>query len=147
MDGKTLYSYEETHPNQYPIIDNSNHQAVLPPPGGYNVNQYHAPPQPNDYPTLADPSQPVAEYDKNLNTVASAQPDPNNIAPAYSQQQNYQTKQQQQGQNLPLHKRIDKEEYMNDVAKFYSAQPDGDFHQPSKISKLIEQLDVAFPLT
>lgn len=42
--------------------------------------------------------------------------------------------------NKPLHKRIDREEYMKDVQKFYGPAATAQ-EEPSKISKLIEQLD------
>lgn len=40
----------------------------------------------------------------------------------------------------PLHKRIDKEDYLNDVQKFYGSGQQK-VEEPSKISKLIEEID------
>ena len=55
----------------------------------------------------------------------------------------------------PLHKRIDREEYMKDVNRFYGAGPENDSRlpsgpageavtgpEPSKISKIMESIEV-----
>jgi hypothetical protein len=46
-----------------------------------------------------------------------------------------------QHQDKPLHKRIDREEYVKDVQNFYGHGPTFEENQPTKISKIIEQID------
>lgn len=66
---------------------------------------------------------------------------PSIAAPPSNQVKRNSASSQNSQQLKPLHKRIDREEYMKDVQKFYGSGPADDEPQ-SKISKIVEQLEV-----